>query len=144
MPAPLYNAEILRLATSIPHLGRLENADGSAELRSPVCGSRVIVDVRVNGDKIGDIGLEVHSCALGQASACLLSRHAPGLTLRQLEEGTEQLACFLKGEVEDASFWPGIEVLDRARNYPARHPAILLPFSAAVAAMRTAMTKEST
>jgi len=141
MSAPLYNAEILRLATSIPHLGRLEHADGSAELRSPVCGSRVIVDVRSEGDRIGGIGLEVHSCALGQASACLLARHAPGLTLGQLEDGVKNLAALLKGETANTDFWPGIEALARAKNYPARHPAILLPFDAAVAAMRSAMTK---
>ena len=37
----LYNRDILRLAASIPHLGRLEEAQASATGRSPVCGSTV-------------------------------------------------------------------------------------------------------
>lgn len=44
----LYTRDILRLAASIPHLGRLEAPQGSAERSSPVCGSRVIVDVTVD------------------------------------------------------------------------------------------------
>jgi hypothetical protein len=31
--------------------------------------------------------------------------------------------------------WPGFELLAAARDYPARHGAILLPFDAAIAAL---------
>ena len=37
MNAPLYNAEILRLAASIPHHERLTHAQATAEKRSPIC-----------------------------------------------------------------------------------------------------------
>src|SRR5207253_4884969 len=40
MPSALYNREILRLAASIPHLGRLGAPQASVEKSSPICGSR--------------------------------------------------------------------------------------------------------
>ena len=58
MPATLYSRDILRLAASIPHLGRLAHPQASVEKSSPVCGSRVVVDVAV--DEMGRI------VALGQ------------------------------------------------------------------------------
>src|SRR5204863_5742759 len=50
MNAPLYNTEILRLAATIPHNERLADPMGSAEKRSPVCGSRVTVDVNMDDE----------------------------------------------------------------------------------------------
>ena len=50
MNAPLYNTEILRLAATIPYHERLVDPMGSAEKRSPVCGSRVTVDINVDDE----------------------------------------------------------------------------------------------
>ena len=47
----LYSQRILALAAAIPHIGRLETPEGSAMKRSPLCGSTVTVDVRVEGGK---------------------------------------------------------------------------------------------
>ena len=48
MSAPLYNAEILRLAATIPHHARLTDPMASVEKRSAICGSRVTVDVALD------------------------------------------------------------------------------------------------
>ena len=60
MSAALYNAEILRLATEIPHQARLSSPHASVEKRSPVCGSRVTVDVEMGPD--GRIAAITTSC----------------------------------------------------------------------------------
>src|SRR3546814_12956281 len=74
MAAPLYNTDILRLAASIPYHERLPAPMGSAEKRSPVCGSRVAVDVDVDEDgRVAAIGMLVRACALGQASSALMA-----------------------------------------------------------------------
>lgn len=139
MAAPLYNAEILRLATSNPHVGRLAAPDASAELRSPLCGSRVIADVLRDGDRLAGLGLDVRSCALGQASASLLARNALGRSMAELDEAGQRLEAFLTGAEGGHDFWPGIEALAAARDYPARHAAILLPFRATAQALRAAI-----
>ena len=43
----LYHGRVMELAADIPHVGRLEHADGAATKVSRVCGSVVTVSVRV-------------------------------------------------------------------------------------------------
>lgn len=129
--APLYNRDILRLAAHIPHLGPLDHPQARVERRSAVCGSRVVVEVRLDSSgRIAEIGQEVRACALGQASAALMGAHAPGRDAAELERARDELGAFLRGEREEPGDWPGIAVLAAARGYPARHASILLPFEA--------------
>jgi NifU-like protein involved in Fe-S cluster formation len=136
----LYNRDILRLAASIPHQRRLEQPHGTAETRSPVCGSRVAVDVVLDGEgRITALGQEVKACALGQASAALMGAHAVGRSGPELAEARDALAGFLAGERDDPGEWPGLDLLARARPYKARHPSILLPFEAVAEAAARAV-----
>ncbi len=134
----LYNKDILRLAASIPNHQRLAQPQATVEKRSPTCGSRVIVDVRMEGGTLSELGLDVKACALGQASAALMAAQAVGMTVSQLEEARDQLATYLAGEGDDLAFWPGIMVLAPAREYPARHASIRLSFEAVAEAARVA------
>jgi NifU-like protein involved in Fe-S cluster formation len=133
--ASLYNRDILRLAASIPHLHRLVGPQASVEKRSPVCGSRVVVDLDVDAEgRVAALGLEVRACALGQASAALMGGHAIGRTAGELAKARDALAAFLAGTRDDPGAWPGLAVFAAARGYGARHAAILLPFAAAAEA----------
>ncbi len=135
MPSALYNRDILRLAASIPNLGRLANAQATAEKSSPVCGSRVTVDVALDGEgRVAALGQEVRACALGQASASLMGAHVEGRSLEDLAEARDSLAAFLKGDRDDPGSWPGLSVFADARRFPARHASILLAFEAAAEA----------
>ena len=97
MTSPLYSRDILRLAASIPHLGRLDGGV-SVEKRSPVCGSRVTVDVVLDdGGRVAALGQEVHACALGQASAALMGAHAIGRNAAELAAARDALAAWLAG-----------------------------------------------
>ncbi|MBB4642003.1 iron-sulfur cluster assembly scaffold protein [Rhizorhapis suberifaciens] len=139
MNAPLYNSDILRLAASIPHHKRLKDPQGSAEKRSPTCGSRVTVDVRLDRDgRLCDLGLEVRACALGQASASLMAAHAMGKTQAELVTARDGLAAWLAGISAETDFWPGFEVIAPARGYPARHASIRLGFEAVAEAVAIA------
>ena len=83
--AALYNRDILRLAAAIPHQRRLAVLQASVEKSSPVCGSRVTVDLIVDAEgRVAELGQEVRACALGQASAALMGAHAVGRTADEL------------------------------------------------------------
>lgn len=140
MADTLYNTRILKLATSIPHHARLAHPHGTSERRSPICGSRVSVDVVLDGEgRITQLGQEVRACALGQASASLMGAHAIGRSLAELEEARDALTAFLAGERDDPGDWPGLEVFGPARAHSARHASIRLAFEAvAEAAARAA------
>lgn len=135
MPSALYNRDILRLAASIPHQRRLDSPQASVMKQSPVCGSRVTVDVVTDADgRVVELGQEVRACALGQASASLMGAHALGRAAEDLAEARDSLADFLAGRRDDPGGWPGLEIFGEARRFTARHPSILLAFEAAAEA----------
>ncbi|QPQ55966.1 iron-sulfur cluster assembly scaffold protein [Allosphingosinicella flava] len=135
MTTALYNRDILRLAASIPHHVRLADPQASAERRSPVCGSRIVVDLVLDHDgRVAALGQEVKACALGQASASLMGASAIGRTAADLAAARAALADFFGRRRGDPGDWPGIAILKDALPYTARHPSILLPFDAVAAA----------
>lgn len=138
MSTPLYNTDILRLAASIPHHERLAHAMATAEKRSPICGSRVTVDVSLDDDgRVSEVGLLVRACALGQAASSLLAAAIIGRTPAELATTRDQLTAWLarRGEVPG---WPGLDVFTPALDYTARHPSIRLAFEAAAEAAAAA------
>ena len=119
------------MATEIPHQQRLDAPHASAEKRSPVCGSRVTVDVEIDGEgRLSALGQEVRACALGQASAALMARHAIGLGPSDLAEARDALTDFLSGERDNPGSWPGLKIFAPAVPYKVRHASIRLAFEA--------------
>lgn len=144
MPSALYNRDILRLAAAIPHQKRLDAPDASAEKRSAVCGSRVAVDVVLDGQgRVAALGQEVKACALGQASAALMGANAIGASAADLAAARDALADYLAGRRDDPGDWPGLSLFVDARPFAARHPSILLPFEAAAEAAGRAARNEA-
>jgi len=138
MSAPLYNAEILRLAATIPHHERLPAPMATAEKRSPICGSRVTIDVAVDAEgRVSEVGLLVRACALGQASSSLLAANILGRTPAELAAARDGLTTWLARE-GDTPDWPGMDIFTPALDYTARHPSIRLAFEAAAEAADTA------
>ncbi|KTF68620.1 iron-sulfur cluster assembly scaffold protein [Sphingomonas sp. HT-1] len=132
MNAPLYNLEILRLAADIPHHERLEHSGGTSEKRSPVCGSRVTVDIDVDDEgRVVQLGMLVRACALGQASAALLGRAILGRTPTEIAAARDALTAWLAGERDTPPDWPGIDLFTPALPHRGRHASIRLAFEAA-------------
>jgi NifU-like protein involved in Fe-S cluster formation len=134
MTEPLYTTEILRLAASLREPHELEREDGRAELRSPMCGSRITLAVQLDDERVS---MEVHACAFGQASAALVERHGIGRSHDEVAEALVDLSRWLADE-HDTPPWPGISALEPARPRRGRHGAILLPFRTLLAAMDAA------
>ena len=139
MTTALYNRDILRLAASIPHHARLDHPQATSEKRSPLCGSRVAVDVVLDEQgRLAGLGQEVKACALGQASASLMGANAIGRSGSELAGARDALAAFLDGRRDDPGQWPGLDIFRHARPYKARHPSILLAFEAVAEAAAAA------
>ena len=139
LSAPLYNLEILRLASLVADRLRLKSPDATVERRSATCGSRITVDLTLDdANRVTAFGQEVRACALGQASAVLLGQEIVGRSVEEVADATESLQAFLAGLREDPGNWPGLEVFAPARPHHARHASILLAFEAAAEAGRRA------
>jgi NifU-like protein involved in Fe-S cluster formation len=140
MSAALYTRDILRLAVSIPHQGRLEKPEASAEVRSKTCGSRVTADMVLDGEIIENLGLEVNACALGQASAAILGASAIGKSKEDIVAVRHGLLQFFAGEKLSPGLWEDMEHLAAAKDHKGRHAAIILPYDALIAAFEIALT----
>ena len=135
----LYSSKILALAADIPHLDRLENPQATVKKRSPLCGSTVTVDIRMDDGKVAAYGQDVKACALGQAAASVVGAAIIGATRAQVETARDQLKAMLKegAAAPDAPF-DGLEVLIPARDYKNRHASIMLALDASAEAMEKA------
>jgi NifU-like protein involved in Fe-S cluster formation len=135
-PKPeLYTKDILRLAASLPHADALADADASATRRSPVCGSEMRADVKVENGHVTAVALRGRACAMGQASAAVVRKIAVGRSAEEIADARAALARALVDKCGFDGCWPELAVFESARAYPARHAAILLPFDAVLAAM---------
>ncbi len=137
----LYTARILKLAANMPRAGRLAAPDASSEKVSRLCGSRVLVDLRMDGDRVADFAQDVKACALGQAAAAVLGENVIGASLDEIETARDQLRAMLKagGPAPEGRF-VDLEVLEPVKDYPARHASTLLAFEAAAEAARAALS----
>jgi NifU-like protein involved in Fe-S cluster formation len=137
--APLYTIEILRLAGSLPDPVELERVDGSAQLRSPTCGSTVRTEVQIDDGIVKAVSQQIRACAFGQASAALVAQHASGRTQEEVAEALAALSGWLDGSRDDPGGW-GLDALAPARSRTSRHGAIVLPLRALLAAIEDAGT----
>ena len=138
----LYSAKVLRLAAETPRLGRLADAHASSEKVSKLCGSRVVVDVKVEGDQVSDFAQEVKACALGQAAASVLGAHVIGASLGEIEGTRDAFRAMLKtGGPAPTGRFADLALLAAVRDYPARHTSTLLAFEAAAEAVRNAVAQ---
>ena len=128
----------------MPRAGRLPTPDASSEKIAKLCGSRVTVDVVVEGDRVVDFAQDVKACALGQASASVLGEHVLGASLAEIEMARDQFRAMLKqGADAPVGRFADLSMLAPVKDYPARHASTLLAFEAAAEAVRRAVERTS-
>ena len=132
----IYSSRILEFAGNIPRIGTLADADAEAGAHSKLCGSRVKIYLKLDGDRVSDFAHEVKACALGQASSSVMARHVIGATAAEIRQAREDMLAMLKadgdgptGRFEDMRF------LKPVKDYKARHASTMLTFDAVVDAI---------
>ncbi len=144
MTETLYNTRILRLAADTANAARLVGPQASATKVSPVCGSKVTVDLDLDdAGRISRFGQAVRACALGQAAATLVQADIIGKSAADIGLARAQLADWLGGHTETVPEWPGMDVFAPARPHRARHASILLSLDAAIAAAAIAASVDA-
>ncbi|EKF19721.1 iron-sulfur cluster assembly scaffold protein [Nitratireductor pacificus] len=132
----VYNAKILGFAGNISRVGRLDAPDASAKAHSKLCGSTVLVDLKMEGDTVTDFAHEVKACALGQASSAIMAAHVVGAKADELRQLRAQMYAMLKeAGVPPGGRFEDLKYLEPVRDYKARHASTLLTFDAVVDAI---------
>jgi len=143
----IYNQRILKLAADIPLTERLPAPDASATAVSKLCGSKVTVDVKMDGDRVSGYGADIKACALGQASSAIMANHVIGASAAELHEIGAAMRKMLKenGAPPREAYggkWIDLEVLEPVRDYKARHASTLLVFDAVEEAVDKALASQ--
>ena len=76
----LYRDVILDHNRRPRNFGMLEPADASVEGFNPLCGDRLTVRLKMEGDAIADIRFQGQGCAISTASASLMTEAVKGKT----------------------------------------------------------------
>lgn len=132
----IYNSRILEFAGNIPETGRLADPDAEASAHSKLCGSKVRITLKMDGDTVTGFAHEVKACALGQASSSIMARHVVGATSAEIRQAREDMLAMLKADGEGPSGrFEDMRFLKPVRDYKARHASTMLTFDAVVAAI---------
>ena len=129
----VYNTKIIEYAGNIERTGRLETPDATAKAHSKLCGSTVVVDLKMENGVVTDFAHEVKACALGQASSSIMARTVIGATADELKALKKTMYAMLKdnGPPPEGRF-AEFRFLEPVRDYKARHASTLLTFDAVV------------
>lgn len=133
--AVLYTPQVLALAAGLAAYPFTSDLTLRGAARAPTCGSTL--DLRLALDSAGvitAIGLRAHACAIGQAAAAIFAGVAPGLTRAEIAAAETAIGRWLGG-LGELPTWAGLEAIAAARDYPARHGAVLLAWRAALDAL---------
>lgn len=134
----LYTPEVLTLATSLAALRLDEGLPLRGRARSASCGSTLEVGLALDREgRIARIGVAAQACAVGQAAAAIMAAAAPGRGEADFTRTTAALAAWLAGEGAMPD-WPGLAAVAPARDFAARHGAMLLGWRAVLDAYAAA------
>jgi nitrogen fixation NifU-like protein len=94
----LYQDLILDHGRRPRNFRRLEEADRSAEGYNPLCGDKVKVYVKMDGDVVKDISFEGAGCAISTASASIMTEILKGKTRAEAEKLFETFHDLVTGQ----------------------------------------------
>lgn len=133
---PLYQKEILRLASEATGAGKLEAPDVALTLKNPLCGDQIRLYVTFDAArKVATFAHETRACVLCQASASLVADLAPGRTEEEIAKARNSVSAMLSGGSDwQHSGWQAYGVFTPVIAHPGRHKCVTLPLDALVKA----------
>jgi nitrogen fixation NifU-like protein len=132
----LYPKPIMRLAAAAEGAGRLTSPDVSITHVNPLCGDRIVLDLKIEEGRVAALGYEVKACVLCQASATVLARHAPGTAQRDAELLRDALKAMLEQKAEAP---PAFADFTAVQPHRSRHACVLLPLDALIEGLEHAV-----
>src|ERR1700683_5213049 len=134
----LYRDVILDHNRKPRNFGVLEPADATVEGFNPLCGDRLTVRLKMDGDKISDIRFEGQGCAISTASASLMTEAVKGKTRAEALHLFDRVHELL---TDDAAPPPDdlgkLAALSGVREYPARVKCASLCWHTLASALRS-------
>ena len=104
------------------NFGKLEPSDAHADGHNPLCGDRLTMYVKLDGDRIADVKFDGAGCAISVASASLLTEAVKGKTRGEVNALYREIHDLLtKQETQaDLAKLGKLAALSGVREFPAR------------------------
>jgi nitrogen fixation protein NifU and related proteins len=133
----LYQDMILDHNRSPQNYGRMGNANRRVEGNNPLCGDRLTVWLRMDGDLIQDAAFEGSGCAISKASASLMTSAVKGKTRAEAEALFDRFRRLVTGGLEpaEAQSLGKLAVFSGVSEYPIRVKCASLSWHAMKAAL---------
>lgn len=136
----LYREAILDHNRKPRNFRKLEGANRTAEGYNPLCGDKVKVYLRIEDDRVNDVGFEGSGCAISIASASMMTESVKGRTLSDAQALFERFHALLTGET-NAGSQPidlrKLAVFAGVREFPIRVKCATLPWHTLRAAIES-------
>ena len=146
----LYRDVILDHNRQPRNFGRLESAGAGSEVwhadgHNPLCGDRLSVYVRMNGERVEDIRFEGSGCAISTASASLMTEAVKGKERSAVARLFEQVHTLLtRHDVPADAALGKLAALGGVREFPARVKCATLSWHTLNAALERGAATVST
>jgi nitrogen fixation NifU-like protein len=98
----LYQDLILDHNRSPRNYRKIENANRRVEGNNPLCGDRLTVFLRMDGDSIEDAAFQGSGCAISRASASLMTAAVKGKTRSEAEDLFDRFHRLVTGTLNPA------------------------------------------
>ena len=144
----LYREVILDHNRRPRNFGELEDPDRIVEGVNPLCGDRMTLYVKLDGDTVQDIRFKGTGCAISVASSSLMTEKVKGASLQESLKLFEKVHDMLTAADYDGS--ADLEDLDKlaalsgVREYPSRVKCASLSWHALKSALTSVDDKIST
>jgi nitrogen fixation NifU-like protein len=136
----LYQEVILDHNKTPRNYGSLEDADHTAEGNNPLCGDKLRLYIKMDGDRVEQIRFEGSGCAISTASASLMTEVVDGKTRAEISGLYESFHELLTGDpsvVAEAGPELGkLAVFAGVREYPVRVKCATLAWHTLQAALQ--------
>ncbi len=118
----LYQDIILDHYKKPRNFGELSDASGKADGFNPLCGDKLTVYLKVDGDIVQDVRFEGSGCAISTASASIMTDALKGKTRKEAEALFEVFHRMItgQGDVPDTDELGKLAVFSGVRDYPVR------------------------
>ena len=98
----LYQDLILDHNRSPRNYRTIAGANRRVEGNNPLCGDRLVVSLRMDGDRIEDAAFQGSGCAISRASASLMTAAVKGKTRAEAEELFDRFHRLVTGTLDPA------------------------------------------
>ncbi len=116
----LYQQVILDHNKRPRNFGELQEANRHADGYNPLCGDRVTVYLKLNGDVVEEIRFKGVGCAISTASASLMTETLKGKTVAEAAAVFERFRSVVTGKSADTADLGKLAVFQGVSEYPVR------------------------